>query len=770
MSAGNNATLGRSLLLKIKRAFRLKISTKILIYFLYMTLIPLTSVSFVLVNEASKQLLQDASVKQQAVANDLARRVDNYLANDINQLELIARIYSTKTFSSVQIDQSIATMFKQNATLKQVTLMTPNGVQRTYSMQSGKLSVQDSPLDLINSQALDFMIGKSYINDVGRTDDKLPQVTIGIPILKDYGPPTNNLISTPKGTKGNIIGALAGTYDISDLWTNVLATKIGEGGYAYVVANGNLVAHPDQKFLAAHTDMSDVQAVRQFLNKSLQTQQTESETGQDVISTPRRTMTDWAVIVQEPVTSIYAGINSYLQLSIIIGVTAILLTGVVAIFFSRQLIRPIRELSLGAKRMEAGNFNEEIKVKTKDELQDLADTFNGMAKSINKLIDDLRTNNLRLKVEQIKLNNIISSVSDGVIAINGKGEILSINPPAAKLIGQTPSELEGKLLSDAFDWEHDGKPFAVDINLGGIYHYTDLTLSREGDVKYMDVMVAVLEHQNSDVAGIITIHDQTESRELNFMKLDFVAIAAHELRTPLTVVRGYLDILNSNASQEMSIYNLENLQKAIVGADQLRALINKLLNIARIERGDMEIFLEKLNLSKLVSENVEQHKSVAAQNEQSLKYHANTDSNVYVPADSASIVEVLNNLIGNALKYTGKNGKIRVNLITEKDMVRVEVCDNGPGIPDELRERLFTKFYRAERSLIAGTRGTGLGLFISKTIIELQNGTIGIEPDTGDGSKFYFTLPLYDADRDDEQIAKKTSGGVRGWFKKHPRR
>ncbi len=768
MGAGHTASDRKGFLQRAGRALRPKISAKIFIYFLIIALVPLVAVSFVLVTVAHDQLLQDASAKQQAVAVDLSRRVDNYLANDINQLALVARLYTAPNFSANQIDQSLATLFNQNASLQQVTLQTPNGTQRIYTMQGNKVKITNSPVDLINSKALDFMVGKPYLISEGRDGKNLPQVTIGIPILKNYGPPTDELFASPKGTAGNIIGAIVGSYDISNLWKSVLSTKIGDGGYAYVVADlGSLVAHPDQKFLADHRELSTVQAVRQFLNKNTETQQSVSETGQDVISTPRKTSTDWAVIVEEPVSSIYAGIDSYIRLAATVGISAIVLSILAGLYFSRQLIRPIKELVLGAKRMEQGEFDQKINVKTKDELQELADSFNGMAQSIKRLISDLKTNNLRLKVEQIKLNNIISSVSDGVVAVNSKGEILSINPPAAMLLDQPPTVLEGKLISEQFAWEHEGSAFTPDLKMGGIYRYTDLTLSRGDTVAYMDVMVAVLEHQDSDVAAIITIHDQTESRELSFMKLDFVAIAAHELRTPLTVVRGYLDILNTSAANELSIFNLENLSKAIVGADQLRALINKLLNIARIERGDMEIFIEKLNLSKLVSENVDQHKSVAAQKEQSLTYSANTDRTVYVPADSASIVEVLNNLIGNALKYTGKNSKVKVNLVADKDEVRVEITDNGPGVPEELRDRLFTKFYRAERSLIAGTRGTGLGLFISKTVIELQNGKIGIEPDQGTGSSFYFTLPIYDPARDDELIAKKTSGGIRGWFKKH---
>lgn len=761
----------KGFLYRVRYALRLRISAKIFIYFLGVALIPLIVLSIILVNVAHSQLSRDASAKQMAIANDLSHRVDNYFANDLNPLAFVARLYSTHTLSDDQMNQSLIALFNQNSTLEQITLLTPSGGNLTLTMSGGIVKTTKSGSGPAVSSALAFLQNKQFFSSVGRDDNNYPQVAVGVPILKKYGAPSTGLFASESGPTSNISGAVVGYYNVSDLWASVLSTTIGKGGYAYVVDTaGSLVAHPDKQFTDSHRQVGSVQAVQEFLHgNNVSTHETTSETGQDVISTVHKSLNGWAVVVEEPVSSINADINSYLQLATIVDLIVMFLTIIAGVFFSRQLINPIRQLSIGARRMEHGIFDHKIEVKTKDEFRELAGSFNSMALSIKKLISDLQANNLRLRIEQIKLNNIISSVSDGVIAVNSKGEILSVNPPAAVLVHQSPKNLEGKRLMDEFAWEHDEKRFMPDLEQGGIYHYADLMLKRGDGIVYLDLIVAVLSHQDSDVAAIITIQDKTESRELSFMKLDFVAIAAHELRTPLTVVRGYLDMLNTgSAVRELSIFNLENLSKATVGADQLRELINKLLNIARIERGDMEIFPEKLNLSKLVADNVDEHKSAAAQREQVIGFNSSSNSIVYAPADSASIVEVLNNLIGNAIKYTGKGGRIRVNLIVNGGTVRVEVKDNGPGVPDDLRDRLFTKFYRAERSLIAGTRGTGLGLFISKTIIELQDGTIGIEPDRGDGSTFYFTLPIYNAARDDELIAKKTSGGIRGWFKKRP--
>src|ERR1700757_2149843 len=207
MSGGNKNSEKTGFLQRLRRIFRLKISAKILAYFLYIALVPLASVSYVLVSQASEQLLNDASAKQQAVANDLSRRVDNYLANDMNQLALTARLYSTQSFSTTQMDNTFKSLFSQNASLQSVTLQTPNGSQRTYYQKGSDVTIENSSVDLVTSKALDFLAGKSYLLSVGRDEQNIPQVNIGIPILKKYGPPDSGLFALPSGTKDNLLGA-----------------------------------------------------------------------------------------------------------------------------------------------------------------------------------------------------------------------------------------------------------------------------------------------------------------------------------------------------------------------------------------------------------------------------------------------------------------------------------------------------------------------------------------------------------------------------------
>lgn len=753
--------------------FKLNISNKILIYFLLVSLLPIVATTFILVSSANSQLLHAASAQQEAVANELADRVNNYLTDKINSLVDLSEAYSSNNLSTTDIDENMAVLLNQDSNTQRLALVNAEGMDQVVFNRNGQDFNLENEANSDAFKAVDFLSGKDYVSSVSYNSEHQPIITIAAPVLiSNYAQHLNDLSQANFGSYQNpsdIEGAIIASYNMSTLWQSVLSTKIGTGGYAYVVDGlGNLVAYHNNEFLTSHPKLSNVQAVKNFINGDLNTAETISETGKEVISTPRVvSVSGWGVIVEEPVNSVYSDVNYFIKKATFLGLSAIILAIALSLFFRTQLIGPIRKLSQGAKKFGQGNFDESIRIKTNDELHELAETFNTMGASIKNLVSDLRSNNYSLTVEQSKLNNIISSVSDGVIAINNEGVISSANPPAAKLIGKKPNEIIGKKMSNIYSWQQEDKPFDISIDKPGVYQYSDIVLNNGPNMAYLDVVVSVINRQDNDIATIITIHDLTQSRELDFMKLDFVAIAAHELRTPLTVVRGYLDMINPEAIKKLTLSGLENLQKAMESTDQLRDLINKLLNIARIERGEMEIFIEKVNLEKLIKENVRQHESTAAEKEQRLTFISDADKTIYVPADPSSLTEVLNNLIGNAIKYTGKNGNIEVHLSSDPKEARVEVIDNGPGVPPELRHRLFTKFYRAERSLIAGTHGTGLGLYISRTIIELQNGTIGIGPENKRGSTFYFTLPIYNADKYDNLVHKdKQVGGVHGWFKK----
>ncbi len=751
---------------------KIKISSKLLIYFLIVSVVPLSVLTYDIVGDARMELLKSSIKEQQIIADKTVSSVDNYLADKINTLFFQSHILSVSSVDTKTISQNLAVLIKQDPTIQKVSLLNSKGYQQVVFDTKGQIKQLNDQSGSDEFKAVIFLAGKYFLGPVSYDSSNKPIIKIAVPLLKSNLNQNLNDIAVANFGKysepEDILGVLVAEYDVSNLWQSVLSQKIGEGGYAYVVDGfGNLVAHPDTNFLAKKQNITATEAVSDFINSKTKTRNTVSETGQKVISTPRKlTNANWAVIVQEPELSIHSTINALIRhFARIIAITLVSTT-LACLFFRRQLLLPINKLMRGIKKIESGEFDANIDVRSNDEFQELAETFNKMGINIKKLINDLRSNNLVLNDEQTKLNSIIQSVSDGIIALNSSGEIISINPPASKLVNKQPSELQNKLMSDYFSWVQESKNFMPELKVPGLHRYTNVILGTEANPAYLDLLVIVLDQKESEVATIITIHDLTQSRELDTMKLDFVAIAAHELRTPVAVVQGYLSLLDRDSHQQLNPYNIETLHKAMLGADELRDLINKLLNVSHIEHGEMDMYIEKLDLSKLVSDGVDHHQQTASMRQQKVLFN-NSDGHVFVPADISSLNEVLNNLIGNALKYTEPGKNVMVNMSANNNQARVEVVDEGLGISEEHRAKLFTKFFRVEKSLITGNRGSGLGLYVSKSIMELLHGTIGIAPFSGKGSTFYFTLPIFDPAIHEKLVTKETQkGAIRGWIKK----
>ncbi len=738
-------------------SYRRKVSTRVLSYFLAIAVLPVIIVSIILTNAGTEPLIKSAASNQQRLSSDGARQVDRYIDTLISQLELSASHFS---LAPDQLDLQLENLMSNNTDLQKVEFLTLDRILQTATRESDGIRIASSTLpssdNSSNNQGLSLMDNERQLIGVSHDVNNRPLITIGISVY-DSTSTTNRLL-------GSIIGYYQTT---NETWKSILP-ELDSDEKMYVVDTDNqLVYHPDETTLTVRNDFSTVESVRTFAGGEGETKQTVSAEKQEVLANASLTDAGWSVIIEQPVSSVNGAYISFVLTAITVTIVMIIATVLASILFTWRIASPVKSLLDGVKRLSKNDYSIPIEIKTNDELREMSETLNGLGNNISTYINSLQANNSNLSFGQSQLQSIINSVNDGIIAINARQEIVSINPSATRIVNHVEPPFVGRPLSEIFPWTIDGRPLNLDIGYSGTKSYEGVVLAKGESVQYMNLIVQVNEREDENVAAIITMHDQTATRELDFMKLDFVAIAAHELRTPLTVISGYLDVINREAIHSLSTENIEDLQNAIIGTQQLRELINKLLNIARIERGDMEIFLDKLNLTQMTATNVEQHQQIAAQKRQVLSFTSSISHNVFVPADPASITEVLNNLIGNAIKYTPDGGQIRVNITATSDEARVEVIDNGPGVPEELREKLFSKFYRAERSMITGTRGTGLGLFISKTVIELQRGTIGISPDQGrGGSAFYFTLPVYLPERDDALVTQNISRGRHGWFKK----
>lgn len=246
-----------------------------------------------------------------------------------------------------------------------------------------------------------------------------------------------------------------------------------------------------------------------------------------------------------------------------------------------------------------------------------------------------------------------------------------------------------------------------------------------------------------DVSCILLFQDKTKEKALESMKLDFVSMAAHELRTPLTSIKGYISVFINENKDKLTPDQMMFITRINTSTQQLAGLVENLLSVARVERGAMNLHTQSVNWVDNVKSQVETFEHRANEKRISIKFLQPAEAIPQVQVDLVRINEVLNNMISNAINYTEPMGKIEISIEKKEDMVETHVKDTGKGIAKEDLGKLFTKFFRVQGGPAEqASKGNGLGLYLSKAIVELHKGKIWAESEgIGKGSTFSFSLP-----------------------------
>jgi PAS domain S-box-containing protein len=435
---------------------------------------------------------------------------------------------------------------------------------------------------------------------------------------------------------------------------------------------------------------------------------------------------------------------------------------VAAILFTRNISRPLRMLIEWSGRV-AGGDRSKLALITNDEINDVARYSNQMVSALGNLSAWLERERDQLAAEKDKLSSILSNVADGVLATDQQGAIVLFNHAMVSITGWREKDALGKSVHSVIrTYDDTNRPVSITEQ--------PAPKRRSAASERLNVRLVTRDQQNKHVVistttmpasadpqikSIFTFHDVTDEKELERMKLDFVSMAAHELRTPLTSIRGYLDILSAEMQSKMDSQEQTFMNRAIIGANQLSTLIENLLNVSRIERGGLKLDVAPISVKRLIDSTVETLQDIAAHNQITIITDADSAGERLVMADHFRIGEVINNLVGNAISYSpaGTTISVSVTIDNRADLAKISVADQGYGIPAEATSHLFTKFYRVAGDLSQGSKGTGLGLFISKAIVEAHKGKIWVDSVVGKGSVFSFTLPLAPADAVEKQFA-----------------
>lgn len=368
-----------------------------------------------------------------------------------------------------------------------------------------------------------------------------------------------------------------------------------------------------------------------------------------------------------------------------------------------------------------------------------------------------------------QLSAALDNTEAGFMILNAKQEVLYANEKAP--VRTTPKG--DKAIDLIFDddetlgsWLKECEEHAVHANRTW-RRVANKIIGEEGRKIYD---IAASYQKGSEAEVVVVLFDKSGEYQPEDDDLDFIAFAAHELRGPITVIRGYLDVLGDELEDTMDDEQQELMKRLVVSANRLSSYVNNILNASRYDRRHLKIRLREDHLNEIYDTISDDMKLRAASQNRLLSVHI-PDDLPSIAADRGSVSEVLSNLIDNAVKYSNEGGLVEVNAKAEGDFVKVIVEDHGIGMPSGVVSNLFHKFYRSHRSRET-VAGTGIGLYISKAIVESHGGKIEVRSAVGEGSSFEFTLPVYSTVADKLSADKGSNEsliehGDGGWIKNH---
>ncbi|QIB68030.1 cell wall metabolism sensor histidine kinase WalK [Aminipila butyrica] len=438
------------------------------------------------------------------------------------------------------------------------------------------------------------------------------------------------------------------------------------------------------------------------------------------------------IYIRADMTSVYDTINQSKQIFVQAMIVGLVITVILGTLIARSITTPINDVTEKAEKMAQGDFSQEVSVKANDEIGRLADMF-------NLLRTQLDTTLFEMSSEKNKMETILRHMADGLIAVNLEGQIIHANSAALQMLRVTQEEAEQEGYNTVI------RQFYGELSLENL-----MVRCQEGELSdvfetggntYATRYDWFKDEDGNDVGIIILIQDITQRQKLENMQMDFVANVSHELKTPLTTIKSYTETLLDGCVEDPETMG-EFLEIIDNEADRMNRLVKDLLQLSRLDNCQEILNRKEGNLISLLKSAVKKVELTAANKDQHLNCLFNEEERIPVDMDKDRVEQVILNVISNAIKYTGEGGRIDIDALKQDRNAIITVTDNGIGIPEAEKSRVFERFFRVDKARSRAMGGTGLGLAISKQIVESHQGTIELESREHKGTKVIITLPL----------------------------
>lgn len=623
-------------------------------------------------------------------------------------------------------------ILKSKDYIKKITILMISGRELAKFDASGALP-KDKLSSEVSSEAFNSAVkGTTAISKVYFMDGALgPYIDMFSPVFSGGG---------------KVTGVIKMQISLNKLQERIVNIKSDQSGYLYVVDNeGRLITHPTQSFVLQRPNLSSRKIVFNTLNNiPLSTNDVNyvNEKNVNVVAQAVKVAGyNWIVVFEQPIVDAFGFLVFIRDLFIATTVGSFAVLFLVAYVLSQNLTSSIRKLQQSASLLEKGQLNANIDIKSGDEIENLSHSFAGM---VNQLLQ----RELSLQKEKRETNTILQSLTDGVVALDQSGKIIAFNKAAEKVTGFTNLDVMGKQVDEILHFYSASEIMKfseysqqIEQNIKKLKDEGLRLSTKEGQKISMSITVSPVVFEAQKNGFIIAFHDISKERDLEEMKLDFVSMAAHELRTPLTAIRGYASLLQMQNAKQLDSSGKELIKRLVVSGENLGNLIENLLSVSRIERSMFSVDLRPVDLATTVRNVIDNVRPQANTKKQTVTAFV-PDELPVVFADAFRIGQVILNFVANAVNYTQEGGIITVRAEEKDNALQISVTDTGRGIAKDAMQKLFTKFFRVSGSLEQGAKGTGLGLYISKSIIEMHGGKIWVESELGKGSMFAFTLPI----------------------------
>ena len=435
------------------------------------------------------------------------------------------------------------------------------------------------------------------------------------------------------------------------------------------------------------------------------------------------------------IETVYNQVQNIGLIFITSSVIALVFSILLAFLVSKGITRPIQAMTDQIEKIADGNYNDQVKIYSKDEMGILA-------RSINYLSVRVKEAQETTEAERQRLDSVLKHMTDGVIATDRRSRVMITNNRALDFIGKTEEEVIGHSIMEVLNLR-DKYTFRELLNMD--HDILIPFVNEDGQESIIKGEISVIQRESRYVSGLIwVLTDVTEREKIERDRRQFVSNVSHELRTPLTSVRSYSEALSDGALEDPKLARefLDVIQRE---TDRMIRMISDLLSLSRMDSNRQEMNLELIDLSRLVDHILDRFDMMLNSEEYANKDYKIlrelSDKPIWVEADQDRLTQIIDNILNNAIKYSPDGGNVTVRLMTTHNEALLSIQDQGLGIPQKAIPHIFERFYRVDKARSREQGGTGLGLAIAKEVVERLNGRIWVNSIENKGSSFYISLP-----------------------------